>query len=202
MPDDLLFDLDPSNLLGSKSLSAIWFSHFCLLEKFITLPSKCGTPLGGLILRVLRAQDGFLVDQGQVTDNNATAQMENGLIHDLGLQLLWHQGLSHVKSLPELLSEQSCGELPEVMSHISAAPFACQGMLLGMAAGFISLHKAVAACPVLTLPSRTQLHRVASIEQAELQSALLMLDCNERTEFASGFAFVKQQLGMLFPDQS
>lgn len=194
MPDNLLYNINPSTLLHSKRLPAVWFIHFCLLEKFITLPSKCGTPFGGLILRVLRAQDGNLLDEFQQTDN--------GLIHDVGHQLLQYQGLSHVTSLTALLSEQPCGQLSEVISCISAAPFSCQGILLGMAAGFISLHNAIADCPVLSLRSRSQLRQVASVEQIELQSALLMLDCNSRMEFARGFSFVRQQLGILFSDQS
>lgn len=202
MPNDLLFGLDPNVLLRSEALPAVWFSHFCLLEKFITLPPKCGTPLGGLILRVLRAQDGFFLERDQMADKNASIPTEIGLIHDLGRQLLQYQGLSNTTSLSELLCDQRYGELPEVMLCISKAPVACQGMLLGMAAGFISLHNAIATSPVLSPQSRSQMHRVAIIEQAELQSALLMLDCNGRTEFAGGFAFVKQQLEMLFSDQS
>ena len=73
----------------------------------------------------------------------------------MGCKVLQYHGLSHVKSLPDLLSEQCAGELPEVISCISAAPFNGQGILLGMAAGFISLHTAIAGCPDLIRQSRS-----------------------------------------------
>jgi hypothetical protein len=200
IPSDLLYDISSSTLERSKCLPAIWFTHFCLLEKFVALPSRCGDPLGGLILRVLRAQDGICSD-GYDTAVTETTKQTDSLIHNLGYQMLQYQGLSHTTSLKELLFDQPCGGLPEVISCVSIAPTKCQGMLLGMAAGFIGLHNAIAACSILDLHSKSRLRRMVVTEQAELQSAFSMLDRDAAMEFARGFSFVRQQLSILFQSQ-
>ena len=52
----------------SQHFAAFQISTHCLVHpllpsgKFIALPARCGTPLGGMILRVLRAWDKFFPD--------------------------------------------------------------------------------------------------------------------------------------------
>lgn len=195
-----IYDIDVSGLEHCQFLGAIWFSHFCLLEKFIALPSRCGDPLGALVLRVLRAQDGIGLNDHH-TDQRYTATPtgpDEGLIFNLGHQILHFHGLQPAASLSDQISGQPCADLAETMFSVAAAPVQCRGMLLGMASAFISLHSAIAASSILDAHSRSKLYRVVDLEETELLSCLLMLADDQRHEFAKGFEFIRIQLSTLF----
>jgi hypothetical protein len=206
VPRNFAYEINTGALECHKSLPGIWFSHFCLLEKFVALPSRNGNELGSLVLRILRAQYGFenISSDGDAHKTGSIVDINDHGDHifDLGFQMLEFHDLSYETSLPELLTLHTCGDLPDVMSSVSAAPIKCEGLLLGMAAACIGLHRAIAASSILDSSSKLKLQRVADIEQIELESAMLMLDEDSRREFASGFGFVRAQLCALFTETS
>jgi hypothetical protein len=187
-----------------KALPAVWFSHFCLLERFVTIPSKNGNALNSLILSVLRAQYGFRELQYSVAGKSLIgyedSATDDNSFFEMGNQILAFHDFASVSSFSELISLQSSGDLPRIVAGVSTSPCKCHSLLVGMAAAFISLHRTVAASSILYESTRRLLSRMADIEEENLLGCLRILQDEDsiNTDFSRGFNFVRNSLMDIF----
>lgn len=198
------FPVDVAAVEKAKTLPVMWFAHFRLLEGFLAIPSKNGDALGGLILRILRAQYGFDELQYSVTGNvkigsDDHSSASEASFFDMGMQILAHHGVpASVGSLDELLSlYPAAGELPKVMMQLATAPNTCKAILLGMAAAFVPLRRAVAASSILDDAMRPLLARMADFEEEQLAECLRIVGKENQSataEFWKGFQFARTHL--------
>ncbi|KAI0111341.1 hypothetical protein F4814DRAFT_422213 [Daldinia grandis] len=140
------------------SLLPLWFAHACLLQWMVSVPYRTTSPLGCLIVRLLRTEYGFALEPAGVAGIEGHNPYGAGLI-DLGLELVQrnqqisNKGLDALQlSLPQCLGdvlsrnplkEEDAGSRARIfagkMLQWSRSPVANEATLLGLARAFLDL---------------------------------------------------------------
>lgn len=182
-----------------SQLLPLWFTAPCLLEGLISNPAKTTTTTGCAVVRILRAQAGFNIECPGVSGMDEARRQDSMGLLELGLEMSAN-GLSRspvsLKQVLELWpSNFSLG-----MLHLSMRPLRNTDLLLGMTWGFVELHHAMAKSTLLSDASKEVLHRIASREQAGLNTCLdeLKVRTNAFEEFGRGLILARAEIERCF----
>lgn len=166
---------DASTIL--PRLLPLWFTHQCVLEAFMAVPSRTANPTISAMVRVLRTYNGFAsVGAGVAGMDEASKTSTVGLI-EMGLHMVEQAGLQQPTSLKEVLEWWPC-ELSVALLHLSMRPNKNRALLLGLAAAFSTLHGAVLRSTLLPPADREVLR---SIVWTERQAFKLCAEDERRT---------------------
>ncbi|KAI0895513.1 hypothetical protein F4806DRAFT_84651 [Annulohypoxylon nitens] len=154
----------PSSGVCLASLLPLWFGHACLFQGMVTVPYRIISPLGNLVVRLLRTEYGFAPEPEGVEGIDEHSPYGLGLI-DLGLEISQKSQNIHI----ELLEKQQ-ESLPQCLGDVlspnpldnddlgvrartfagkmlqwSRLPVANEAALLGLARAFLGLEVWVAS---------------------------------------------------------
>lgn len=158
-------------------LLPLWFTHPCLLESFICIPSKTTTKTASSIVRLLRAQSGFSAEGPGVAGMDEVRRIESVGLVELGLEMVRGYGLPEPGCLKEVLRNWH-SEFALMMLHLSMRPMGNAGLLLGLAWAFVGLHDTMASSTLLSAGSREILGQMARRERDCLNICLEELKDN------------------------
>ncbi|KAI1325946.1 hypothetical protein F5Y16DRAFT_376409 [Xylariaceae sp. FL0255] len=188
---------------------ALWFAHIGLLENTINTPSITASPLHAKILRVLRAQAGFAVEEHIVAGMDEMRRLTCPSLVDIGLELIDRAGWGDAKpaSLSDVLAlakargrdgHQSARMLAEDMLRWGTRPRANLGLLVGLATALIELKDAVSSAPALLGDdSKMVLKAISEREKVnldEIVSELRGIDPAQYKQISRGYIRAKSVL--------
>jgi hypothetical protein len=194
-------DKDVSNLQLRKVLP-LWFVQSCLLESAVSVPWKVATPAGCAIVRLLRAQYGFLPEPAGVYGLDEMSRDDQVDLVDIGLEMI--SRASPGEPVPEGIEhalEMWPSPFAEKMLGASTRPTELRWMLLGMTQAFAELHDAVSSSGVLlSEASRTALGLIAKRERESLRMCIgdLVQGSAEMSEYMRGYQMGVQEIGRCF----
>jgi len=148
----------------------LWFSHPCLLQGFISVPFRTNNESASAIIKVLRAQGGFDIEQECVAGMGEVRRSNSLGLVGIGVNMMGQHGLSSA-ALPSLkhLLQTWPSDFAVNMLHISMRPIEHKGELIGMATAFAKMHLAIAISQLSLLPTEDQ-DTLKNIAQRELES--------------------------------
>ena len=167
----------PSNAQLSDVI-ALWFAHIGLLENTINTPSRTASPLYASILRLLRAQAGFAIENHIVAGMDEMKRLSCPSLVDIGLELVSRAGWA-IRAKPSCLQDvffltgTRAPRAPgwrTICCAGGARPSANLGLLLGLALAFLELKVAVAKAPgLLGQESQLVLGAIVARERQSLE---------------------------------
>ncbi|KAG0644974.1 O-methyltransferase asqD [Hyphodiscus hymeniophilus] len=113
--------MDLSNRPIVESFLPLWFSHPCLLRGFISVPFKTKTNFACTIIKILRAQGGFDIEQECVAGMGEVRRPNSLGLAGIGMNMMVQQGVSLDELIRQLagrsrVEDDDCGHqflLPE-----------------------------------------------------------------------------------------
>ena len=173
---------------------ALWFAHIGLLENTINTPSRTASPLYASILRLLRAQAGFAIENHIVAGMDEMKRLSCPSLVDIGLELVSHAGWafgakpSNLHDVFLLTDSHGQGaesaQLAHNMLHWCARPSAHLGLLLGLALAFLELKVAVAKVPgLLNEDSQLVLGAIVRREKKSLEECTQELQSVDSAQY-------------------
>ncbi|CAG8957264.1 hypothetical protein HYFRA_00010686 [Hymenoscyphus fraxineus] len=163
-PAETLFsfhDIPPLNISGRPTFDRflpLWLSHPCLLQEFVSIPWRTKNNFACTIVKILRAQLGFDIEQECVAGMSEVRRPNSLGLTGVGKNMMAQQGLS-LNALPSLKHVlQICpSEFAVYMLRVSMKPIECKGMLIGMATAFAKMHAAIVSSQLCLLSAQDQL---------------------------------------------
>jgi hypothetical protein len=145
----------------------LWLSHPCLLQPFVSVPFKTKTKLTCTIVKILRAQKGFDIEQ-ECVDGMSEVRRPNRLgLAGIGTNMMQDHGLS-LATFPTLrhVLQAWPSEYAVHMLHTSTRPMKYRGRLIGIATAFAMMHAAIVRCQpcVLSIQDKETLRKIAQRE--------------------------------------
>ena len=194
---ELILDQRPLSPPSSARLAdviALWFAHIGLLENTINTPSRTASPLYVSILRLLRAQAGFAVEDHIVAGMDEMKRLSCASLVDIGLEIVSRTGWafnvkpSCLHDIFILTGSQGQGaesaELAQNMLRWGTRPSANLGLLLGLASAFLDLKVVVAKAPgLLGQESRLVLGAIVARERQSLE------ECAQELQSVDGLQY-------------
>ncbi|KAH7128964.1 hypothetical protein EDB81DRAFT_845946 [Dactylonectria macrodidyma] len=164
-PKNKTFVPQPLLQVSSDSLAALlslWFTHSALLENTVNAPFKTTTALHSQIVRILRAELGFMPETAGVAgmDERSRSGYWPSIV-DLGLELAHGLPGKEPQSLKDVLGNENDDEggrsgvvvratkFAYAMLRLALQPVKNLGLLLGLARAFLDLEKGVASAELL-----------------------------------------------------
>ncbi|KAL2105775.1 hypothetical protein VUR80DRAFT_7778 [Thermomyces stellatus] len=182
--------LPDTSKLDVRKLLPLWFAHSCLLESCIAVPWNVATPTGCAIVRLLRAQHGFLPEPVGVDGLDEMARDDHTDLVDVGMDMLFRadRGCPAPESLGNALAMWP-SPFAEKMLAAAARPAELMWVLLGLARAFVELHGAVALAEgLLSDEKRAALASMAEREKEALDAcAGLGRGSSEEAGFRRGY---------------
>jgi hypothetical protein len=168
------------------TIIVLWFAHPCLLENVISTPYRTATPLASHVLRILRAESGFLEEGLGVDGKDEQHRLHEGhSLVSLGLEMNQRLG----RSLPATLNDVLHISTPDTCRAISFSkdmlafalrPIQNETLLLGLALAFLDLETAVAQHDsLLSMESRQALQYIVSRKRTAFQNCFITLEKNQ-----------------------
>lgn len=182
--------------LRLNDLIRLWFTHPCLLENQISSPYRTATNLAGKVLRLLRAEHGFVEDSEGIAgmDEQILGCNSPDLIA-LGLELVRRQRIPEPTCLSDVL-EGHQGDLDSATKFVynmlswSVRPKRNGAFLLGLARAFLELEAWVADHDsLLSKKARAALRRIVDRKATIFEECLDELRETESRyrEFVGGY---------------
>jgi hypothetical protein len=197
---DSLPDLDIVGRPTSEAFLPLWFSHPCLLQEFVSVPFRTSNKLASTIVRILRAQGGFDIEQDCVAGMDEVRRPDSFGLSGIGMKLLAREGLSELSSFKEVLQAWP-SEFAVHMLHISTRPLRYKGLLIGMTTAFAKMHVVFASSPVLAADDQLILQEISQRELEGLEFCWrdIMRDDKEYIECCKGYLIAKDEIKKCFP---
>jgi hypothetical protein len=172
-PLTLSSTIKTSTAPNMSKLLPLWFTHPCLLESFICIPTKTTTKTASSIIRLLRAQSGFGAECPGIAGMDEVRRTESIGLVEFGLEMAKRSGLREPTCPKDVLVSWP-SEFALSMLHLSMRPMENAALLLGLAWAFVGLHDAIAASPTMLLSAahREVLRQMARRERGALQICL------------------------------
>lgn len=147
----------------------LWLSHPCLLQGFVTVPFRTRSEFACTIVKILRAQGGFDVEQECVAGMCEVRRPNSLGLVGIGINMMTQNGLS-ISKLPTLKHVLHVwpSEFAIQMLQISTRPIEYRGLLIGMATAFAKMHDAMAMSQISFL-SRSDQEILRKIAHRELE---------------------------------
>ncbi|KAK4149919.1 ABC transporter with duplicated ATPase domains [Chaetomidium leptoderma] len=194
-------DMDVSKLQVHK-VSPLWFVHSCLLESLVSVPWKVATPSGCAIVRLLRAQYGFLPEPAGVDGLDEMSRDDQVDLVDIGMEMVSRgapggplpEGIEHALEMwPSPFAEK--------MLSASTRPMELRWMLLGLTQAFAELHDAVSSsCVLLSEASRAALGLISKRERESLEMCVggLVEGSADLSRYRMGYQMGVREIGHCF----
>lgn len=172
---------------------AVWFAHISLLENTINIPSRTTDMIHLNILRLLRAQSGFGIEEDVVAGMDEARRETSTSLVDIGLELTKKLSSTAISAPPHTLQHvfllaASHGQLEDSfwfandMLRWRARPTANLGLLLGVASALLDLKRAVARAPnLLERRSRFEFEAIIERENHNLEECTMELQGKNET---------------------
>ncbi|KAG9232098.1 hypothetical protein BJ875DRAFT_428382 [Amylocarpus encephaloides] len=160
---------DIHNRLVVENFLPLWFSHPCLLQSFVSVPWRTKTKLACTIVKVLRAQGGFDIEQEFVAGMGEVRRPNSLGLPGVGIHMIAQHGLS-LAELPSLrhVLQAWPSEFALYMLHMSIRPLEQKGILIGMATAFAMMHAKIVLSKFSLLSAQEQI-TLQKIAQRELE---------------------------------
>ncbi|KAI1321507.1 hypothetical protein F5Y16DRAFT_416840 [Xylariaceae sp. FL0255] len=136
----------PRENIDAGELLALWFAHPCLLESFVSIPIRTCTRGTAAVIRILRAQRGFLDEGEGVAGMDEFRRTDYASLVSIGFEMARSSGIRAPQNLREAISIASKGTTADFavsMVEWSSRPLEHRSALLGMAWAFVGLHEAL-----------------------------------------------------------
>ncbi|KAE9370964.1 hypothetical protein N431DRAFT_319796, partial [Stipitochalara longipes BDJ] len=195
--------LDIGNHPVIESFLPLWFSHPCLLQGFVSVPFRTKNNFACTIIKILRAQGGFDIEQECVAGMGEVRRPNSLGLIGIGLNMMAHHGLS-VDALPSLkhLIQAWPSKFAVHMLHISMRPIEYNGLLIGMATAFAKMHVAIARSPFPLLSAHDQktLQKIAQRELENLGLCWKDLEPNKKaySKCSEGYLIARSEIEKCF----
>jgi len=195
----------PQVSLGSVDLSQLlplWFVSGCLLECFPNVPVRVSGNSGSAIVRILRAQYGFLEDDDGVAGMDELQRTNQGKaigLVELGLEMSAIGGLGTPRSLVDVLAAADATVHPFItwLLDVSMRPIEYGDVLLGLTMAFVGLHASMAKdCRWMSKDAQTVLGDIVRREQKNLLICVNDLRHDEKRLTAFNFGLEKGKAGI------
>jgi len=170
-------------------LLPLWFTNPCLLESFVSIPSKTSSIVGASVVRILRAQYGFDTEGPVVAGMDEIHRVDSLGLVELGLEMLGRCGL-YAGSLLDVL-EAWPSEFAVTILNLSMRPMENFGLLLGLSYAFIGLHDRMVSSILLSNSGKMTLKHIVRREQECLE-----LCFNELKDDKIGYADFHRGYGL------
>jgi hypothetical protein len=180
----------------------LWLVQSCLLESSVSVPWKAATPAGCAIVRLLRAQYGFLPEPVGVDGLDEMSREDHVDLVDIGMEIAARaspqcpvpEDIEHaLKIWPSLFAEQ--------MLKAATRPLELRWMLLGITKAFTELHDVVSSSEfLLSAASRTALRLISKRERESLKMCVrdLVQGSAELSDYNRGYQLGVRQIGLCF----
>lgn len=165
-----------------SSIIALWFSHIALLENLVASPYRASQPIASHIIRVLRADNGFLNRIRGVTGTNyQTRPFSDQSLVSMGLQISKNLGEPQPTCLGDVLAATEPGIPAAIVAKglLEATKLRIENelLLIGLAMAFLDLEVAVANNQTLLgSHARQTLHQIITIKTAGFADCLRTLE--------------------------
>lgn len=196
-------DLEINNRPAVKILLPLWLSHPCLLQAFVSVPVRTKSKFGCVIVKILRAQGGFDIEQ-ECVGGMCEVRRPNSLgLAGIGTNIMAQHGLSLAEfpSLKHVLRRWP-SDFVVNMLHISMRPMQYQGLLVGMATAFAKMHLAMGSSmdSLLSLQDTETLQKIAQRELEGLEVCWneLEADSKQFVECCEGYLMAEHEIKKCF----
>ncbi|PBP28684.1 putative ABC transporter [Diplocarpon rosae] len=195
--------LDIGNRPVFESFLPIWLSHPCLLQGFVSVPFRTKSKLVCAIVKILRAQGGFDIEQ-ECVGGMCEVRRPNSLgLAGIGMNMMAQHGPS-VAALPSLkhVLQAWPSDFSVHMLHISMRPMAYKGQLIGMSTAFAKMHVVMAECqlPLLSAQDQVTLQAISKRELEGLEACWneIEKDGEVYAECCKGYRIAEQEIKKCF----
>jgi hypothetical protein len=181
----------------------LWLSHPCLLQAFVSVPFRTKNKFACTIVKILRAQGGFHVEQECVAGMGEVRRPNSLGLAGIGMNMMTQHGLS-LAALPSLkhVLQAWPSEFAVHMLHISMRPVEYKGLLIGIATAFAKMHVAMVRSRLRLLSAQDQgtLQKIAQreLEGLELCWKELELDGKAYSECCKGYLTAGHEIKKCF----
>ena len=195
--------LDIGNRPLVESFLPLWLSHPCLLQAFVSVPFRTKNKFACTIVKILRAQGGFHIEQECVAGMGEVRRPNSLGLAGIGMNMMAQHDLS-VAALPSLkhVLQAWPSEFAVHMLHISMRPMEYKGLLIGMATAFAKMHVAIVKSRLHLLSAQDQgtLQKIAQreLEGLELCWKELKPDGKVYAECCKGYLTAKHEIKKCF----
>jgi len=195
--------LDVGRCPIAEAFLPLWFSHPCLLESFVSVPFRTKSKFVCTIIKILRAQGGFDVEQECVAGMGEVRRPNSLGLVGIGFNMMARHGFS-VDALPSLkhVVELWPSNFAVHMLYLSMRPMQHQGTLVGMATAFAKMHLAIARSPfpVLTTVDCETMQKIAHRELQSLEFCWTELEQNAKayTACCEGYLIARSEIEKCF----
>ncbi|ROV93397.1 hypothetical protein VMCG_08397 [Cytospora schulzeri] len=212
------------NVAVVKKLLPLWFAHASLLEGFVSTPIRTCDTNGSAVIRILRAQRGFAVEDEGVAGMDEMRRADSMGLVGLGLDLARNANLDPPRHLADVLPlgpsrshhladldplgqdalrTDEIGDFALDMLHWSMRPVQHKSALMGMSWAFLGLHEYVAAqedCGLMSKPAREALGEIARREREALGVCKreLATDLEQASEFEAAAELAWTKIAQCF----
>jgi len=126
-------------------LLALWFASGSLLECFVNLPVRVSSTRGSAIVKILRAQYGYDLENDGVAGTDELNRTKDGKaigIVEVGLDMYRTRFLTNPKVLDDVLatSSETTADFAKELIDLSMKPLQYGDTLIGMTWAFMELH--------------------------------------------------------------
>lgn len=183
--------IDDASNLDVTRLLPLWFAHSCLLESAVAVPWNVASSTGCAIVRLLRAQYGFLPEPVGVDGLDEMTRDDHIDLVDIAMELI--SSVDPKCSAPEGIEEALRmwpSPFAENMLTASTRPQELRWVLLGLAQAFSELHSVLASFDgLLSEANCAALASIAKREQESLAlcSGELRRGSSEELDFQKGY---------------
>ncbi|GAD93145.1 hypothetical protein PVAR5_1750 [Paecilomyces variotii No. 5] len=136
-----------------EALLPLWFMHPCILEQIVMSPYRTSTPLGSLVLQILRAESGYVSESSGIAGMDEQRQPgDHPSLTALGLQMIGNNGMPEPTCLKDAFKDGSSPaavDFAYVVLSWAARPISNLTFLFGLARAFVDLEAWVSCNEVL-----------------------------------------------------
>ncbi|PMD21341.1 hypothetical protein NA56DRAFT_720357 [Hyaloscypha hepaticicola] len=197
----------PSLAIGSSPIVEcflpLWLTHPCLLQGFVSVPFRTKSKLACTIIKILRAQGGFDIEQECVAGMCEVRRPDSLGLTEIGMTIMAQNGISRA-ALPSLKHVLHVwpSKFAIHMLHLSMRPLEYKGSLIGMATAFAKMHSEIAKSrlPLLSAQDQDTLQKVAVRELEGLDLCWKEIKPDEKLypECCKGYLVARHEIEKCF----
>lgn len=186
-----------------EKLFPMWLAHPCLLQGFVAVPFRTRNHFACTIVKILRAQGGFEVEQECIAGLDEFQRPEGIGLIGIGTNMLSAQdvGNSEVSCLKDVLQKWPLRFAVDLL-HLSERPVECKGLLIGMSTAFAKMHEAMLQLepPLLSSENQDILRDIAEREMDGLEICWEELEADEKAylECCRGYLIAAEEVQKCF----
>ncbi|KAH8646945.1 hypothetical protein BGZ60DRAFT_474568 [Tricladium varicosporioides] len=177
----------------------LWISHPCLLQSFVSVPFRTNNNLGSTVVKILRAQMGFDIEQEYVAGMDEVRRPDSFGLLGIGIKMMAQHGLETLPALKEVLQVYP-SDFAVHMLHTSMRPMEYKGILIGMATAFAKMHSEITRSTLLSELDQAILEKIVQRELEGLEACWkeLALDNEEYTKCCKGYLIARDEIRKCF----